>query len=173
MKFSKVLLAGSALAFGGVAMAATQGTLGTDSTGTADVTVIKENAVQISDVDDIDLGSHPVLAADATGSDDVCVFNSTGSYNVTVTSANNFSLDSTAGQSIAYAVTWAEVVGGLAGPAADATNGQLTGLTGDATAVDCSGGTNATFTVTVAQADFNAAAPGTYEDTLTMMVEPQ
>ena len=119
-------------------------------------------------MDDIDLGTHPSLAADAVGSDSVCVFNSTGGYDVTVTSVNGFELDSGTA-TIPYAVTWA--AGG--GAAADATAGTISGLTGDSASTTCGGGTNATFEVTVAAADFNAADPGTYTDTLTLFVEPQ
>ena len=168
MKFSKILLAGSAFAVSGVALAATDGALGLDSTGTSVVTVIKQNAVQITDVDDIDLGTQPSLTADAVGSDDVCVFNSTGNYDVTVSSANGFTLASGT-DAMPYGVTWSA----NGGAAADAAAGQLTGLVGDSTSTTCAGGTNATFEVTVAAADFNAADPGTYTDTLTLFVEPE
>lgn len=164
MKISKILLAGSALVMSGSALAATQGSLGATSSGTSLVTVVKEEAVQISNIDDINLGTHDFLAADAVGSDDVCVFNSTGNYAVTVTSASgSFELQSGT-DAVAYGVTW---------NGADATGGQLTDLAGDVNSPTCNGGTNATFEVTVAVADFNAADSGTYTDTLTLAIVPE
>jgi spore coat protein U-like protein len=165
MKYTKILIAGSFLIFSGSALAATDGALGATSSGSSVVTVIKQNAVQISNVDDLTFPSLAVM--DGTNNsldDDVCVFNSTGSYAVTVTSNNpNFELLNGT-NAIGYGVTWNGV---------DATTGQLTGLTGDSTSTNCSGGTNANFEVTVSVADFNSAAPGTYTDTLTLAIVPE
>lgn len=165
-KFNISVLASSVLLVAaGSATAATQGTLDVTSTGTSVVTIIKENAVQISNVGDIDLGTQATLAADAVASDDVCVFSSTSAYNLTVTSANGaFELQNGA-EAIPYGLSWdaAPVAQGVA----------ITGLTGDNVSLNCSGGTNATFEVTVASADFNGANPGTYTDTLTLLVQPE
>ncbi len=155
MKNFKTILFASTLVISGTALAATDGTLGTNSIGESIVTIIKENAVQITDVGDIDLGSHATLTADAVGSDDVCIFSSTTNYNVTVDSANGgFNL-----------MDGAAVSDGVA----------VTGLAGDNTSLICAGtgGSNATFEVTVAVADYNAATPGTYTDTLTLTVAPE
>lgn len=172
MKHVNTLLIASALIISGTATAASDGTLGSNSIAESDVTVIKDDAVQISDVGDIDLGSHATLTADAVGSDDVCIFSSTTNYNVTVDSANgDFNLVDGAA-SIPYSLTWTS----NGGSATTMSNGAtLTGLTGDSTSVICAGtgGHNATFEVTVAAADYNAAIPGTYIDTLTITVAPE
>ncbi len=172
MKNFKLAVLASTLVASGSVMAATQGSLGLDSTGTSIVTIIKQNAVQITDVDDLDLGNHATLAGPASDSDDVCIFNSTGNYRVTVTSNNgSFNLTS-GGNLIPYTFEWAA----NGNPAAAVTyNTAVTGLTGDSSSLTCagSGGTNASFGVTVAAADFNAAAPGTYTDTVTLFVEPE
>ncbi len=160
------VLAAAMTVFSGVAVAATDGTLGLTSTGESIVTIIKENAVQITDVDDINLGTQATLAADATGSDDVCIFSSTGAYTVTASSANTVLELQDGANSIPYALEWDgnALSLGTATPLAPADSSSLT----------CagSGGTNASFGVTVASADFNAAAPGTYTDTLTFVVSP-
>lgn len=174
MKKLKLALVASAVALSasGVVTAATDGTLGATSTGESIVTIIKQNAVQITNVGDISLGTHAALAADQSGSDAVCVFSSTGGYSVTATSANGtgaFSLNDGGTNDIAYTVTWQGA--GAAVPLAEGT--ALIGQTGDSGSVNCSGGTNATFEVTVAAALFNAAAPGSYSDTLTLLVEPE
>ncbi len=172
MKNFKTILFASTLVISGTALAAQDGTLGTNSIGESIVTIIKQNAVQITDVGDIDLGSHATLTADAVGSDDVCVFSSTTNYNVTVDSANGgFNLMDGAA-AIPYSLTWASN-GGAAASVSDGV--AVTGLSGDNTSLICAGtgGSNATFEVTVAVADYNAATPGTYTDTLTLTVAPE
>jgi spore coat protein U-like protein len=166
----KLTIIASALVVSGSALAASDGTLGTSSAGESIVTIIKDNAVLISDVNDIDLGAHAALAADAVESDDVCIFSSTTNYNVTIDSANGgFRLmDGT--EEIPYGLTWS-ANGGTAATVADGT--AITGLAGNSTSLDCASGTNATFEVTVASADFNSAVPGSYSDTLTLTVAPE
>lgn len=159
----------------GIAVAATDGILGLTSTGTSIVTIIKENAVQITNVGDIDLGTHSTLAADEAGSDDVCVFGSTGTYNVTMTSTNGvgglFALASGA-DSVPYTVSYTGNGTPAAAPIVSGTK-ILTNFTSDTGSLNCGGSTNANFGVTVPAVSFNAAAPGTYTDTLTLLVEPQ
>lgn len=169
MKTFKLAVLASSLVASGSLMAATQGDLDVTSEGSSIVTIIKENAVQITDVNDLDLGTSAFLSADASADDDVCVFNSTASYQVTVSSANGMNLvDGT--EAIPYAVEWS-ANGGAAVSVSDGV--AITGLVGDQASPTCGGGTNANFSATVVAADFNAAAPGTYTDTLTLLVEPE
>ena len=170
MKTFKLAVLASALVASGSLMAApTQGTLGATSSGTSDVTIIKENAVQITGVADLDLGTHATLAADVSVNDDVCVFNSTATYSITVSSANGGFNLSDGTNNIPYSVDWSS-----GGAAVALTDGALLGsLTGDRTSLNCGGSTNANFSATVAAADFNAAGPGTYTDTLTLLVKPE
>ncbi len=170
MKNFNIAVLASALVASGSLMAADDGDLGTSSTGESIVTIIKENAVQITDVGDLDLGSHPTLTAAESANDDVCIFNSTATYSITVSSSNGgFRLLNGAAE-IPYAVAWSA----NGGAAVTLTDGDaLGGLAGDRNSLDCNGGTNANFSATVAAADFNAVGPGNYTDTLTLLVRPE
>ncbi len=170
MKLFRIAMIASLTAMAGNAMAATDGILGSTSEGTAVIQISKLNAVQITDLDDINLGTQGNLTATATGSDAVCVFSSTGGYNITITSANGaFQLeDANTTTDIPYSLDW------TAGSTSAVTyNTPITGLVGDSTAVDCNATTNASFEVSVTAADFNAADPGSYTDTLTLLVQPE
>ena len=169
---NKTLLVAALSVFStGSVIAASDGTLGSTSTGSADVLIIKDDAVNLTNVGDLDLGQFSSVAADISASDDVCVFNSTASYRVTVTSANSaFELRNGA-DSIPYELTWQDSVAAAASPLVHAA--AFGGQSGDRSSPTCGGSTNATFEVTVASADFNSAAPGTYSDTLTLMIEPE
>lgn len=150
--------------------AATDGALGETSEGTSVVTIIKENVVQISNVDDLNLGSFSSLTADMSAFDEVCVFNSTSSYSVTVDSANTAFELRNGSEAIPYAVSWTS----QANPAVTVAQGVgLAGNLGSRNSPNCNGGTNASFEVQVSAADFNSAIPGTYTDTLTLMIEPE
>lgn len=165
MRQFKLSLIAASLAFSGSVLAATDGSLGLTSVGESVVTIIKDNAVQITNVNDIDLGQHATLAADLAVGDDVCVFSSTSGYNVTITATGNtFALDS-GSDTIPFTLEW---------NGAAVTHGtQMTGLTGDNVSLNCGASTNANFEVTVLAADFNAAPPGTYTNTLSLTVAPE
>lgn len=151
--------------------AAQDGTIGATSSGESDVTLTKQNAVLISDVSDLDLGSFISTAIDLEAFDDVCIFNSTSNYQVTITSANAaFALSDGGTGTIPYSMTWAD---STATANNVAYNTAIPSLQGDRTSTTCGGGTNARFTVSVAAADFNSAAPGSYTDTLMLMIEPE
>ncbi len=152
------------------AFAATDGLLAATSSGTSDVTIIKENVVQITNVADLDLGTHSSLAADMSANDDVCVFNSTAAYKVTVNSGYGVYELRDGTEAIPYTVNWKAGTNAAVAMTHGTAN---TGNLGDRTSPNCGGGTNANFEVTVASADFNAALPGTYEDTITLMIEPE
>ncbi|MBX2823288.1 MAG: hypothetical protein KTR33_01075, partial [Gammaproteobacteria bacterium] len=131
MKKLKLALIVSAVAFSGSAMAA-DGLLGGTSTGTSIVTIIKDEAVQITSVADLPMGTHSTLAADLTASDDVCVFSSTGGYNITVTSSTGtFDLSGTgpSAASLPFNFSWN---GG-----AVTYGAQLTGYAGDNSSLNC------------------------------------
>ena len=153
---------------------AVDGTLGASSTGSSEVTVTKENLVQITGVDDLDLGAYTSTATNLSLSDALCVYSSTAAYKLTVTSANNsFQLEDVSSSSvIPYDLTWADSSGAIS----PVEHGNIiNNLLGSQTDTSCSdrSGTNATFTVSVVAADFNGADPGTYSDTLTLMIEPE
>lgn len=167
MKFFRIALIASLTAMTGSAIAATQGTLDATSTGTSIINMGKENAVQITNVGDINLGTTGNITVAAVESDDVCVFSSTGGYNLTVSSLNgSFILsDANTQTDIDYTILW--------DGDAVAYGNAVTGLLGNSTSVNCDSSTNATFTVSVSVTEFNAATPGTYSDTLTLLVQPE
>jgi spore coat protein U-like protein len=151
-------------------LAATDGTLGSTSEGTSIVTIIKEDAVIITDVDDLNLGTSGALFENQVATDGVCVYTSTGSYNLAITTANGlFSLQSgTTTTGIAYSLEW------ITDRATSVIyNSPIIGLIGDSKSINCKGTTNALFQLTVTPGAFNAADPGNYQDTLTLLVAPE
>ncbi len=151
-------------------LAATDGDLGASSEGTSIISIIKEEAVMITKVDDLFMGTRGVLNNNQVNADAVCVFSSTGTYNLLITTANGeFELrspDTTT--DIAYSLDWITT---YSTPVT--YNSSINGLVGDGRSIDCNGTTNAIFQVTVTPAAFNSAQPGNYQDTLTLLVQPE
>lgn len=174
--FQKTILAAGIAAFSIPALAATQGTLGNTSTGDVGITVTIQDLVQISALNDIVFGTYggtgPLTAAET-----FCVYrNNTGAYQVTLT-GNSDGLGGTGTDffvtsgtdTIAYTVTYDDG----SGAAAITTGTPLTGQLGDATATDCGGVDNTTINVSMAEADLQSAAAGTYSGLLTLLVSPE
>lgn len=165
-KTIKTLAAATLLTTGMSAIAATQGTAGATSTGTAVVSVTIADIVQISDMNDFAFGTYSGTG-DLNGTDDVCIYrNGTGNYTVTATgsgAANAFTMtDGT--NTIAYSVT-------LDGAAL--TSGTAANQTGaHASSANCAGTPNKTLNVDVLAADLQAAPAGAYTGTLTLLVAP-
>ncbi len=158
----------SLLAAGGMVSAAEDGTLGATSTGSLDVLVSIADRVQISGLDDIDLGAYSG-SGELTGSDSFCVYrNGTGLYDVEISSANAdggaFRMVSGTDNFLTYTVTFAgEAV----------SSGEEIEGAGHSTSVTCGGGTNTTLAVSVAEAALQGAVSGSYADTVTMVVSPR
>ncbi|MCR9095360.1 MAG: hypothetical protein NXI30_14160 [bacterium] len=162
-----------ALLLSTTAQAATDGTLGLTSTGTTDISIIKGDTAQITGLQDIVLAPWTAGDAPPVGSSPACVYTSTGSYQMTATSANGagttFRLtDGT--NFIDYSVQWNDGVGGLT---AAANGTPLAGLTGDAVSTNCGGATPATVQVNITNGQMNGAPEGSYGDTLTVLITPQ
>lgn len=154
------------------AWSATDGGLGSSSEGTSVITIVKQDAVQITGIDNLEMGIRGgSLSTDLSVSDAVCVFSSTAGYNLTVTSANNDFILTDAGAStdIPYSLEWTT----SASTQTLLYNTALLGLTGDSNSLDCGGSTNATISVSLTPASFNAAEPGSYQDTVTILVQPE
>lgn len=152
------------------ATAATDGFLGTSSEGTSVITIVKQDAVQISDVDDLYLGVMGTLTSNKVVGDDVCVFSSTGAYSLTASSVNgSFALmDSNASTDIPYVLQW------VTSTVRTVNYGSaLTNITGESRSLNCNGSSNARFQVVIVPDDFNEAEPGSYRDTLTLLVQPE
>ncbi len=162
----------------GNSYAATQGTLGATSTGTSVVTMSIAEAFQVSDIADIPLGAYSGTG-DLNGNDDLCVYhNGDGSYRVTVTDSSTISAaafaveDAGNANEIAMSVFWNDTTGTV-GEAAVTDGTAITTLTGANTTIsDCSaGGLSANIHVTLLEAALQAAPAGSYDSTLTIVVE--
>lgn len=176
MKYSR-LIKTSLFALGmssAAVMAATQGTLGTTSTGDLEITLDIDSLVRVSNLNDIDLGTFAGGAADLSGSDNFCIYrNGAGNYNITMTgsgAASAFTLtDGT--NTIPYSVSFTN-----GGANAMATGTALTAQAGAFTANDtCNSGANdnVSVAVTVANSDLASAPASSYTGTLTMVVAPE
>ena len=170
-RFFKAGIIAIPLTVAGHALAATDGSLvfdGAASSGDSDLSIVKQISVQITNMDDLDLGTHAQLSTDQAATDDVCVFASNITYFVTVSSANGAfqMVGSDPANTLDYSIRW--------GATPLTYNTQIgTAQTGDANDATCGGTENASYTVTVAQADFNSATYDTYSDTLTVSIVPE
>jgi len=165
-----------ALGNGWQALAATQGAVGSTSTGSVVITATVPNLVRISGLNDIALGTWSGTG-DMTGSDSLCVWSTTRKYAVTATgsgASSAFTLTSggTTPSTIAYTVQWADSSGASTGTAMTAGTPVTTRNT-TATSTTCAGGTNATVLVRVAETDLAAAPAAAYTGTLTLVVAPE
>lgn len=146
--------------------AASDGSVGATSSGTLGVQVMIPALVRITDLSDIDLGTYSGDQGNLSGSSDACVrSNSPGNYQLTVTSSNGaFNLQD-GSESLAYSVTW--------GGAAVSYNTPLSGLTPDSDSLSSCTPTVDQLTVEVLGSALHQARPGSYSDTLTLMVAPE
>ncbi len=162
----------------GSAMAATQGSLGTNSTGSLDITVDINSLVQVTNLTDLGLGTFNGGGTDLSATDTFCVYrNGAGTFDITMSgsgAANAFTLtDST--NTIPYSVDFTNI------PAA-ATTAMTTGVllggqqNANTSSTTCSGAgdsDNVSVTVTVTSANLAASPAGAYGGTLTMVVSPE
>ena len=155
------------------ATAATDGTLGLNSIGTTDVSIIKGDTAQITGLQDIVLVPWTVGDPAPAGTSPACVYTSTGSYQMTATSANGLGADfrmTDGANFLTYSVSWNDGAAGLQ----PATNGGiLAGLSGDAVSTNCGGATPATVQVNITVGAMAGAPTGSYGDTLTVLIAPQ
>lgn len=167
----------------GTAMAATQGSLGTTSQGSATISVTKSVQAQISDISDMTLSNWSIGDGAVTLTSDVCVYSTTGSYTVRATGsgiANAYTIASGLNL-IPYSVTWNA---GGAGALSNTGTALLSNITStnfsnaSTTSAQCGGGgpTNDTarVIVNISSLAMNAAASSStpYTGTLTMLVTP-
>lgn len=185
---TKSLIAATSLAAGAMlaplaAQAATQGTLGATSTGSANISVTKSVQAQISDISDMTLTNWSIGDGAVTLSSNVCVYSSTGNYKVTATGSGSGSAFSIASGSntIPYTVTWnAGGAGGLSNTGTSLTTNTQSASLGNAsvTSANCSGGgagnDTARVIVGISQASMDAAASSStpYTGTITMLITP-
>lgn len=188
MKFNKIILASSILAASATTFAATNPaspTVGTDntieSTGTLDVFLTINHMVQVSGLDDIDLGSYDYLSVgDAEGSDSFCVFSNTPSFTIKATSAagtGDFELQEDDGNgyaNIPYSVTYATIDGtGTVGAESSLPHDTEVSISETRSTLNCSNNNNIEFNVTVNQADIVGSFAANYSDTVTVVASPE
>lgn len=160
------------------AFAASDGDVGTTSTGTTDITLIVPDLVRISALSDIDLGTYSGMGTE-TGDTEACIFrNGAGTYTVTATTnKGDFLISSgaggTAAEDINFTAYWNDVTG-TTGRAALTYSTALTTQSGTNTAsITCAGGTNANFSVEIADTEMQTKVPNTYVATVTLVIAPE
>ncbi|MCB1692524.1 MAG: hypothetical protein KDI19_07130 [Pseudomonadales bacterium] len=175
--FSKKIVTGFAFAasFAAMnAMAATQGSLGADSTATSDITLEVADRVQITSVEDITLGAWSG-SGNLTGSTDFCVYRSGGDdYQLTLTADTGaFQVDSaTASDSIAFTAKVDDDLDASDGESLAYNTATSAALAGSSS-FTCGGSDNAQLEVTFAEAALQAASTANdYQATVTLLVEP-
>ncbi len=139
---------------------------------TVDIALTIPDLVQVSGLNDINLGTWDGIG-NQSNSEDICVYrNSSGSYAITFTGSgggNAFVLTNV-GVDLAYSVTYFD-----GSTTVSASTGiALTGRTGhNQSSTICSGGTNATIAVSILENIIRSAPPAVYSGTLTMLVSPE
>lgn len=163
----------------GTAMAATDGTLGSTSTGSVTINASVAGRVQISKLADVDFSLVDPGSAQLRAQD-VCVWsNSVGRrYNITARgngTGDAFTVSAGGLASVPYTVEWAQVTGQSAGTPL-ATGVALTAQSSAATAPTCTAGpaSSASLIVKLAASDLQQMQAGAaYSGTLTLVVAPE
>ncbi|WP_191059428.1 hypothetical protein [Geminicoccus harenae] len=150
------------------------------SEGTADLEVQVPEVVRISKLTDIsitDLAIANFSGTDKTGTaQSICVYSNIGADGAYAVTASGLELTNTAGaqgsdNTLPYAVSFTG--GGTATPLTegDKIGGFAAGASNDT--IDCNGGTNASFSVTISSTDIQKVIAGTYNGTLTLLVQKE
>ena len=160
-----------------LAMAASQGSQGATSTGSADVSLQVNDSVKITGIEDITIPS--VLQTSTGGTQEggsFCVFRNGGdSVNITASNpasgASEFELIGAAdGDSIQYTVALATGAD-ASSTTASAYNTAKT-LTGASTEFACGGSDTHSYEIFIAEEEVREATTGAYSGTLQFLVEP-
>lgn len=169
---TKALVVSSLLATSGIAMAATQGTLGAESSGEVVISVTTVDQIKISGLTDIALAEAP--SGEYMGTSGACVYrNASGSYTLRADGSgtnNAFVLSDGGTYAIPYTVNYDDGNGSVPVSAATTLLGRKNANTA---APDCGGSSNGVISVSVAQADIASVPAGTYSGTLTLTVAPE
>ena len=153
---------------------ASDGVVGTSSTGTSTLTVEVPAAAMISGLTDIIISSAGDLST-AEATNNVCVYanNSNGYYNITANSENPgtdgtndiLRLINGAGDYLEYGINWN-------GTNRLFHNTPVNFDTANNSSITCGGGTNKSFQVYINPEHLQASPSGTYNDTITFVVQP-
>ncbi|HEX5258760.1 MAG TPA: hypothetical protein VFW35_08265 [Sphingomicrobium sp.] len=132
--------------------------------------------VQITGLSDINFGTLSNFSVDAVRAESVCVYSTTGNYQVTATgsgSSNSFALSASGGKRLAYDVQWNSQAGQASGTQLT-SNSALTGRASTATTAACTTGptTSASLIVIIRASTLSSAQVGSYSGTLTLLIGP-
>ncbi len=159
--------------------AATQGTLGANSTGTVSITASVAARAQITGLTDVTFRAvDPTVAASNAQSD--CVWTNTlnRGYSITATgsgTASAFTLASSSSLTVPYTVQWAASTGQTSGTALT-TGTAATGMTSLAANPTCSTAPSTTSSLVIGISSANLltmTAATSYTGTLTLLITPQ
>ena len=160
------------------ALGATQGSLGSTSTGSVSISASVPNRVQLTGLTDVAFTNQDPAVA-AANAQNLCVWSNTSTkgYNVTATGSGTSSAFTLASGSLTvpYSVEWAGSSSASSGTAL-ASGTALTGLTSTATNPTCSTGASSTASliIRIATASLQSMQPATsYTGTLTLVVAPE
>ena len=155
--------------------AASDGTLGTSSSGSASISVTIPNLILISGMADIGFGTYSGVG-DLNQNEDICIYTNkaAGTYRVTGSGSGGggaFTL-SDGTNTLAYNVFYNDVTGTTgeqqltSGTPLGSQNGANT------TSQNCGGSNDANYHVQILGTNLLAAPSGAYSGTLTLLVEP-
>jgi len=159
------------LCFSELAISATQGGIGSESTATSSVTLDLPELIRVSDLDTLVFpswdGTNNSVASDA-----ICIYdNSGGQYSATFTGSGTggaFSLTNGT-EEATYSVLYSD--GGF--PEFPISGGLVSGLSGaHQTLLNCNGTTNGSISLIVQSTTLATFPVGIYTGTLTMLVAP-
>lgn len=158
------------------AYSASDGKLGETSTGKLNIALEKGDEVKISGLSDVNFGE--VTQAPNDKFVDVCIYSTSGSYDVTATSANpqgnDYRLASKDRKKfIKYDLEWKSGANGSGG--SDLNNGKSSKKFTNANtkSQNCGGKKNARLFVEIDSGSFKNASSGAYSDVLTVVVSPR
>jgi len=158
----------------GIALAASDGVLGLNSTGTTDISITKGDQAMITGMADIALAAWTTSDPAPAGTATACVYTTTGLYQVTTSSLNaagvDYRLFDGGTDYVVYTVEWND---GVAGLQAMTQGTAMVGQVGDAAQQNCGGATPATVSVDITVGEINGAPVGVYTDTLTVVIAPE
>jgi hypothetical protein len=154
------------------AVAATDGLVGSISSGNIGIFIRKTNVVAVSGLADIVLPAWNLASPAPSGSTDICVFSSLGGFEITASSAHSQGSDfrlSNGNDSIAYRVRWRDEDGESL-----LSNGTpLSNRRGDSISRNCRDRLPAQLAIHVPLQEMRTAREGGYVDTLTIVVAPE
>jgi len=156
------------------AFAATDGSMGSTSSGQVNLNLEVLDSVEISSLNDIDFGQYGGTdTGNINAGDAFCVYRNGGDgYTITPTSNNGkFALAGLLGDEINYTVKLAGAATGASSATAVSYNAASATFTGSAQR-DCGSADNASVDVSINESDIRAASTDTYSDTLVLLVSP-